>query len=89
MGVCLICLAWAALWLQTPYGRVLNVFGMGRPMAAAVGRMLNMLGMGRPADGAALCRMCLICLALATLWLRKPHGTPPPVAAAAIRGPGY
>ena len=34
MGVCLICLAWAALWLQSPYGRVLNMFGMGRPMAA-------------------------------------------------------
>ena len=35
MGVCLICLAWAALWLRSPYGRVLNMFGMGRPMAAA------------------------------------------------------
>ena len=35
MRVCLICLAWAALWLRTPYGRVLNMFGIGRPMAAA------------------------------------------------------
>ena len=35
MGVCLICLAWAALWLRTPYERVLNMFGMGRPMAAS------------------------------------------------------
>ena len=34
MGLCLICLAWAALWLRSPYGRVLNMFGMGRPMAA-------------------------------------------------------
>ena len=34
MGVCLICLAWAALWLRSPYERVLNMFGMGRPMAA-------------------------------------------------------
>ena len=36
MGVCLICLAWAALWLGSPYGRELNMFGMGgmgRPMA--------------------------------------------------------
>ena len=30
MGMCLICLAWAALWLRPPYGRVLNMFGMGR-----------------------------------------------------------
>ena len=35
MGMCLICLAWAALWLRSPYGRVLNMFGMGRPLAAA------------------------------------------------------
>ena len=34
VGVCLICLACAALWLRPPYGRVLNMFGMGRPMAA-------------------------------------------------------
>ena len=35
IGVCLICLAWTAFWLRSPYGRVLNMFGMGRPMAAA------------------------------------------------------
>ena len=34
-GVCLVCLAWAALWLRLLYGRVFNMFGMGRPMAAA------------------------------------------------------
>ena len=34
MGVCLICLAWAALQLQPPHGRVLSMFGMGRPMVA-------------------------------------------------------
>ena len=34
MRVCLICLAWAALWLRSPYVRVLNMFGMGCPMAA-------------------------------------------------------
>ena len=34
-GMCLIFLAWAALWLQPPYGRVLNMFGMGHPMAVA------------------------------------------------------
>jgi len=34
MGVCLICLARAALWLRSHYGRVRNMFGMGRPMAA-------------------------------------------------------
>ena len=32
-GVCLICLAWAALWLGPPCGRVLDMFDMGRPMA--------------------------------------------------------
>ena len=35
MGVCLICLACAVLWLRQPYGRVLNMFGVGRPMATA------------------------------------------------------
>ena len=30
-GVCLICVAWAALWLRSAYGRVLDMFGMGRP----------------------------------------------------------
>ena len=25
---------WAALWLRSPYGRVLNMFGMGHPKAA-------------------------------------------------------
>ena len=35
MGVCLICLAWPALWLRPPYGRVLNMLGMDRHMAAA------------------------------------------------------
>ena len=34
MGVCLIYLAWAALWLRSPYGRVFNMVGLGRPMAA-------------------------------------------------------
>ena len=28
MGVCLICLAFAALWLRPPYGRVLNSPGL-------------------------------------------------------------
>ena len=32
MGVCLICLAWAALRLRPPCGLVLTMFGMGRPM---------------------------------------------------------
>ena len=34
MAVRLICLAWAALWRRHPYGRALNMFGVGRPMAA-------------------------------------------------------
>ena len=34
MGMCLICLAWAALWVRSPYGRVLKRFGIGRTMAA-------------------------------------------------------
>ena len=34
MSVCLICLAWAAPWLWSAYGRELNMVGMGRPMAA-------------------------------------------------------
>ena len=34
-GVCLICLACAVLWLRQPYGRVLNMCGVGRPMAMA------------------------------------------------------
>ena len=34
MGVHLICLAWAALRLRSPYGRALNMFGMGRPRGA-------------------------------------------------------
>ena len=48
MGVCLICLAWAALWLRSPDARVLNIFRMGRPMdAVSLRRVLNMFGMGR------------------------------------------
>ena len=35
MGVCLICLAWAAFWLRSLYGRVLSMFGMGSRVAAA------------------------------------------------------
>ena len=31
MGVCLICLAWAPLWLRSPYERVLNIFWHGPP----------------------------------------------------------
>ena len=34
MGVCLICLAWATLRPRDTFGRVLNIFGMGRPMKA-------------------------------------------------------
>ena len=49
MGVCLIGLAWAALWLRTPYGRVLSTFGMGRP------------GCGRPMG---VCLICLAWAAL-------------------------
>ena len=60
MGVCLICLAWAALLLRPLYGCVLNMFGMGRPMAAAA----LCLPMG----------MRLICLAWVALWLRSPYG---------------
>ena len=33
-GMCSMCLACAALWLRSPYGRMLNMFGMCRPMAA-------------------------------------------------------
>ena len=51
-------------------GRVLNMFGMGRPMA----RVLNMFGMGRPMAAAALWGVCLIYLAWAALWLRLPYG---------------
>jgi hypothetical protein len=55
MAVCSTSLAWAALWLQSPHGRVLDMFGMGRPMAAVShGRVLNMLGMGRPMAAATL-----------------------------------
>ena len=34
-GVCLICLAWAAIWFGRPKGRVLNMSGMGCHMVAA------------------------------------------------------
>ena len=35
LGVCSTCLACAVVWLRQPYGRVLNMFGVGRPMARA------------------------------------------------------
>ena len=73
-GVCLIRLAWAALWLRPPYGRALNMFGVGCPMAAAVGHVLNMFRMGHPIAADALWCVCLICLAWAALWLRPPYG---------------
>ena len=48
MGVRLICLARAALWLWSPYGRVLNMFCMGRLMVwSPYRRVLKMLGMDR------------------------------------------
>ena len=72
-GVCLMCLAWAALWLRPPYGRVLNMFGMGAPwLRSPYGRVLNMFGMGRPMAAAALQCVCLIYLAWAALWQRQP-----------------
>ena len=59
-GMCLICLAWAALWLRPPYGACAEYvshgppYGCGRPM----GRVLNMFGMGRPMAAAALWGVC-------------------------------
>ena len=58
-GVCLICLAWAALWLRPPYGARASYvwhglrYGCGRPMGRVLhmfgmGRVLNMFGMGCP-----------------------------------------
>ena len=76
MGMCLISLAWVALWLRSPYGRVLNMFGMGRPMASAAlyGHVLNMFGMGQPYGCGHPMGVCLLRLAWAALWLRPPYG---------------
>ena len=59
--------------------RVLTMFGMGRPMAAAVGSVLNMCGMGRRMAAAAVLCVCV----------RNKFGMGRPVAAAALRGPEY
>ena len=64
MGVCSICVAWAALWLRSPYGCVLNMFGMGRPMAPVSQELSTSVPMG----------VCSICLAWAAPWLRCPYG---------------
>ena len=49
VGVCLISLACAALWLRPRYGSVLHMFGMGRLWPRCpYGRVLNMFGKGRP-----------------------------------------
>ena len=64
MGVCLICLAWAALWLRSPYGRVLNMFGMGRPMAAlSLWASAEYVWCGPPYGCGLPMGMCLIYLA--------------------------
>ena len=52
MGVRLICLTWAALWLRSPYGRVLSMFGMGRPMLSDALRRPQM-----PSDAARCSKM--------------------------------
>ena len=70
MGVRLICLAWAALWLRTLYGSVLNMFGMGRPMAAdALWACAEYVWHGPPYGCGRPVGVCLICLAWAALWL--------------------
>ena len=75
-GVCLICLAWATLWLWPPYGACAQYVWHGPPYVCGrpMGRVLNMFGMGRPMAAAALLGMCLICLAWAALWLRLSYG---------------
>ena len=68
MGVCLICLAWAALWLRSLYGRVLNMSGMGRPMAAvALGACAYYVWHRPPYGCGHSMGVCLICLAWAAL----------------------
>jgi hypothetical protein len=79
-------LAWAALWLQPPYGACAEYVWHGPPYGCVLpmGRVLNMFGMGRdvinmfgmgrPMAAAALWGVCLIRLAWAALWLRPPYG---------------
>ena len=75
MGKCLICLAWAALWLRSPYGRVLNMVGMGRSMApVSLWAYAQYVWHGPPYGGALPMGVCLICLAWAALWLWSPYG---------------
>ena len=75
MGVCLLRLAWAALWLRSPYGRVLNMFGMGCPMAVvSLLACASYFWHGPPYGCGLPMGVCLICLAWAALWLRPPYG---------------
>ena len=49
MGVCLICLAWAVLWLRCPMGVCLICLAWAAlRLRPPYGRVLIMFGMGRP-----------------------------------------
>ena len=73
MGVCLICLAWTALWLRSPYGRVLHMFGMDRPIVVVSLRACaEYVWHGPPYGRGCLPVRVLIYLAWAALWQRQP-----------------
>jgi len=75
MGERLICLAWAALWLRSPYGRVLHMFGMGCPMAAvSLLACASYFWHGPPYGCGLPMGECLIRLAWAALRLRSRYG---------------
>ena len=59
-GVCLMCLACAALWLQLHYGACAQYAWRGPPngCGCSMERVLNMSGMGRPMAAAALWGVC-------------------------------
>ena len=75
MGVCLVCLGWANLWLRFPPGHVLNMFGKGRPMAlVSLWARASYVWHGPPYGCGLPMGVRLICLAGAALWLRSPYG---------------
>ena len=74
MGVLSIGLAWATLWLRSPYGHALNMFGMGRPMAAvSLWACSQYVWHGPPGACGLPMGVRLICLACAALWLWYPY----------------
>ena len=75
-GVCLICLALAALWLQLLYGALSEYAWHGPPCGGgrSRGRVRSKFGVGHPMVAAAPWGLCLVCLAWAALWLCPLYG---------------